>query len=196
MRHPHVNVAVVVIVIALLAMGSPAFGDPFEEGVVAYERGDYATAFQKWRPLAEVDLRAATNIGVMYAEGLFVRKDTDEALKWLGPAAIVGNATAQIHLGKLLAENGHYEGAAVWYRRAADQGQPNAQILLGLAYADGQGVPQDYVSAYMWLNLAAAKLEPGQTRNSVVEARDSIARKMTAEQIAEAQKSARDWKPQ
>jgi uncharacterized protein len=40
---------------------------------------------------------------------------------------------------------------------AADQGQPDAQNNLGHFYRTGQGVPQDYVQAHMWLNLTASK---------------------------------------
>jgi TPR repeat protein len=57
-------------------------------------------------------------------------------------------------------------------------------------YAQGQGVPQDYVPAHMWFDLAAAQGEKDAT-----ELRDSLAKKMTPAQIAEAQKLAREWKP-
>ena len=40
--------------------------------------------------------------------------------------------------------------------RPPSQGNANAQNNLGLMYRNGRGVPQDYVSAHMWLNLAAA----------------------------------------
>jgi uncharacterized protein len=56
-------------------------------------------------------------------------------------------------------------------------------------YKEGKGVPQDYVYAHMWFNLAAEQ-NPGSTR-----ARDDIASKMTADQIAQAQQLAREWKP-
>ncbi len=45
--------------------------------------------------------------------------------------------------------------AAKWYRRAAEQGNALAQSNLGATYHNGEGVPQDYVLAHMWLNLAA-----------------------------------------
>jgi TPR repeat protein len=40
-----------------------------------------------------------------------------------------------------------------WYRKAADQDQHFAQVLLGSMYQNGQGVPQDYLQAHMWFNL-------------------------------------------
>jgi len=37
----------------------------------------------------------------------------------------------------------------------ASQGDAEAQYNLGVAYANGQGVPQDYAQAMKWLHLAA-----------------------------------------
>ena len=51
-------------------------------------------------------------------------------------------------------------------------------------------MPQDYVQAHMWLNLAAA-----QSHADAVKNRDIVAALMTPAQIAEAQKLAREWKP-
>lgn len=54
-------------------------------------------------------------------------------------------------------------------------------------YSNGQGVVQDYMRAHMWYNLAAV------TGDTVpVENRDLVAAKMTTQQIAEAQKLARE----
>jgi len=57
-------------------------------------------------------------------------------------------------------------------------------------YRKGQGVPQDYVQAHMWVNLAAT-----QGREDARKARDILAFQMTPAQIAEAQRLAREWKP-
>ena len=56
-------------------------------------------------------------------------------------------------------------------------------------------MPQDYTQAHMWFNLAAANL-PKEARDIAVRNRDRVAAKMTPAQIAEAQKLAREWKPQ
>jgi TPR repeat protein len=50
-----------------------------------------------------------------------------------------------------------YAEAARWYRRAAEQGDAQAQYNLGLAYARGEGATQNAVDAHMWFNLAAAR---------------------------------------
>ena len=99
----------------------------------------------------------------------------------------------------------NYAEAVKWYRKAAEQGQATtrlgrraiatAQFSLGAMYADGAGVPQDYVRAYMWFNLAASRLAPGFLRDMVVTRREGVAAEMTPEQIAEAQRLTREWKP-
>ena len=57
-------------------------------------------------------------------------------------------------------------------------------------YASDQCVPQDYVLAHMWFNLAASGGYKNANSN-----RDNVAGEMTPEQIAEAQKLAREWQP-
>jgi len=80
--------------------------------------------------------------------------------------------------------------AVKWYRRAAEQGDADAQANLGVMYANGAGVPQNYVLAYMWANLAASTGSEKAGKN-----RDILARSMTPNQLAEAQKLSREWKP-
>ncbi len=81
-----------------------------------------------------------------------------------------------------------------WYRLAAEQGNANAQYSLGVMYANGEGVKRDYVLAYMWANLAASQ-KTGVDRKMSEELRDSLEKKMTRQQIAEAQRLAREFKP-
>ena len=83
-----------------------------------------------------------------------------------------------------------YQEAVKWYRLAAAQGNEFAQVDLGVMYAEGRGVRQDFVRAHMWLNLAAAALS-GDPRDTATKNRDRIASKMTAEQIGTAQEMAR-----
>ena len=83
------------------------------------------------------------------------------------------------------------------YRKAAEQGDAQAQSILGLMYFTGRGVLQDYVEAHMWLNLAASRFSTADIRNrdQAIRDRDHVAAKMTPARIAEAQKLAREWKP-
>ena len=63
----------------------------------------------------------------------------------------------------------------------------SAQSNLRIMYANGQGVPQDDVQAHMWWNLSAAQGNKSATKN-----RDIVAKRMTAAQVAEAQRMARE----
>jgi hypothetical protein len=72
---------------------------------------------------------------------------------------------------------------------AAEQGNASAQNNLGVMYAKGLGVPQDYVQVHKRINLAAAKHAKYRVNQ------DRLAKRMTPAQIAEAQKLAGEWKP-
>ncbi|MCO5164441.1 MAG: sel1 repeat family protein [Mesorhizobium sp.] len=71
--------------------------------------------------------------------------------------------------------------AAPWFEKAADLGMPAAMANLGLLHLRGQGVPQDYVLGYMWLNLAAAA---GLAEAAPI--RDRVGAAMTPAELAEA----------
>lgn len=87
------------------------------------------------------------------------------------------------------------EGEAVkWYLKAAEQGNAKAQLILGVKYIKGNCVPQNYIQAHMWFNLAAISLS-GEDRDLAVKGRDAVTNRMTPAQIAEAQRLAREWKP-
>ena len=58
-----------------------------------------------------------------------------------------------------------YAEAVKWYRKADDQGI-RAELNLGIMYYHGRGVPQDYVQAHKWLNLAASRFLPSERRSA------------------------------
>jgi TPR repeat protein len=122
------------------------------------------------------------------------RQDYVLALRLCRPLAEQGDPSAQTALGNLYYEGWgveqNYTGAANWFRKAAEQGDATGQFSLGWAYEQGDGVLQDYVLAHMWYNLAASQGADVAAKN-----RDRVAAEMSPEQIAEAQRLAREWKP-
>jgi TPR repeat protein len=74
------------------------------------------------------------------------------------------------------------------FEREARNGRSEALYNLGLAYSTGQGVSVDFIAAHKWFNLAAMR-GVGQARGW----RAQISREMTAGEIAEAQRQAREW---
>jgi TPR repeat protein len=107
-----------------------------------------------------------------------------------------GDPRAQAYLGWLYSVGRgvpqHYLLAAKWYYRAAVQGHGCAQFALGLLYNKGQGVQKDLVLAYMWLSLSASQAV-GEDRDFKVRIRDSVASKMTVNQVEFAQHLALRW---
>jgi DNA-directed RNA polymerase subunit RPC12/RpoP len=103
-----------------------------------------------------------------------------------------GNADAQYQLGLLyLTGRGtlqDFSEAAKWLILAAEQNHPLAQYELGLLYQVGQGVDLDNEKSYMWFNLAAAA-----GVEQALLARDKAMRSLNKEQLASAQKAAREW---
>ncbi len=131
------------IILSLMLTGAAVAG-PFEEGVAAHDRGDYATAVRLMRPLAEQgDTAAQNNLGLMYSNGQGVPQDYAEAMKWYRIAAEQGDATGQSNLGFMYAKGQgvpqDYVKALKWYRLAAQQGADAAQNGLGkmAAITDG-----------------------------------------------------------
>lgn len=92
------------LALALLIPLSAAAG--FDEGVQAYNSGDYAKALAEFKPLAEQGHADAQFImGRLYHEGYGVARDQAEAAKWFRKAAEQGNSSSQYYLG-LLYEKG------------------------------------------------------------------------------------------
>jgi len=111
-----------------LGMTAPAWTG-FDEAVAAYQRGDYATAIRKFRPLAEQgNAEAQFNLGIMYDNGQGFPRDDAEAVKWWRKAAEQGNASAQFNLGFMyydgLGVPQDYVQAHMWFNLAASRHPP------------------------------------------------------------------------
>ena len=84
-------------------------------------------------------------------------------------------------------ECGDYAIALKEFKPLAEQGHADAQNNLGVMYANGFGVTQDFARAYMWWNIAAS-----QGIKNASENRDIVEKKMTPSQIEKAQDLARE----
>ena len=144
---------------------------------------------------------AQSLLGLMYYHGRGVKQDDAEAAKWFRLAADQDEPRAQFNLGVMHAEGQgvpqDYVQAIKWYRLAAEQGEARAMFNLGVSYAEGQGTDQNYILAYMWFNLAAPRFLPSEAdrRRVALHNRDLTASRMSREQIAEAQRLSREWRP-
>ena len=88
------------MILAIQSMGTvAAFAGPWEDGMAAYNRGDYAPAIRLFRPLAEQGNPKAQNVlGVMFRKGEGVPKNPARAHMWFSFAAKRGEAGARAEL--------------------------------------------------------------------------------------------------
>ena len=142
--------------LSIVFSSSSVWAGDFEDGMVAYEKKDFGTAFKKFNMAAsQHKSKAQFYVGYMYDSGQGVVQD--------------------------------YAEAARWYRLAAAQGDSDAQWYLGNMYFSGQGILQNYTMAHKWFNLSAINGD-----SDAIQLRNAVAAKMTPQQIAEAQKLARE----
>jgi uncharacterized protein len=139
---------------------------------------------------------AMSGLADRYWRGDGVNRDSSRAVALYQRAADLGHDEAMLRLG-FMHENGagipqSLEHAAAWYRRAADSGNAKAMFHLGVMHWSGRGVRQDLIEAFKWLDLAWTHAS-GSSAAENASARDSLARVMSAEHIAEARKRAQDW---
>ena len=164
----------------------------FEAGEAAYQRGDYATAYREFLPLARGgDVDAQFYLGTLYEGGMGGQPNYVEAIRWYTLAAEQGDAAAQVRLGGMAARAGRHAEAVDWFQEAANQGDADGQMNLGIAMASGMAGPVDKVTAYMWLTLAARQNAP-----RAAEARSRIARSMSRAEIAQGERQAQAWRPE
>ena len=125
------------------------------EGLAAFESGNYEMAYRLLNPLAESGVAMAQNtVGRMYLQGQGVPKNPDKALILFRKAAKQGLPNAKNNLGVMYAAGNvvpqDYRQAVVWFREAADQGFALAMNNLADMYENGLGVKPDRIEADKW----------------------------------------------
>jgi len=151
---------ILLILVLAVICSSVVRANEIDDAAAAYDRGNYAQALVLFRVSATEEGSFAQAIGQYFIGRMFNN----------------GEGVTQ-----------DYKEAAKWYRKAADQGDADAQNNLGMMYDNGQGILQDYILAHMWYNLSASN--GGKNKN-----RDSMAKEMTPDQIAKAQEMVRACK--
>lgn len=149
------------LILTLLLTGN-AIAGALNDGLAAFQAGRYEQAFELWKPLAESgDPDAQYNIGLLFQNGLGVKKNSRFARQLFMAAAKQGQADAQYNLGLM-----YYEGNTVfrsnkdafyWFEKAAAQNHAPAQFNLGVMYAYGIWARQDSETALRLWRAAAAQ---------------------------------------
>lgn len=92
-------------VAAILLGSTAALAGPWEDGMVAYNRGDYVPAVKMLRPLAQAGNARAQNVmGVMYRKGEGVARSSAKAFMWFSLAAKKGDMQAKASVQEMAKE--------------------------------------------------------------------------------------------
>jgi len=140
-----------------------------------YGQKNYTEALKILRELdAKNDPEAQCMLGVMYLEGIGLRKDLLKATEYLNKAAAAENPESLYRLGRLL-ERGEIqesdnrskdiEKAMEYYKRAAIGGELNALTDLAFLLENGKYVDKDIKEAHKLLKVAAKKNFPRALNN-------------------------------
>jgi TPR repeat protein len=87
------------VLAALVGAAPAALAGPWEDGMAAYNRGDYVPAIQVFRAMAKQgNAEAQSVLGVMYRRGQGVKRSSAHAFLWLTRAAAGGNRRAKTEL--------------------------------------------------------------------------------------------------
>jgi len=170
MTIPWLNLSILVGLVFMLA--TPVLAD-FQAGLDAYERGEFEAARMERQPLEELSDKARD------VRFLIEKLVLDELAEANLPKELKSRVKHPRDDDTLVKE----------LRPLAEQGDAEAQANLWAMYYKGRGVLQDYVLAHMWTNLAAA-----QGNEDAIKARSNLDKLMTQDQLAEAQRLAREWK--
>ncbi len=95
-----------------------------------------------------------------YYWGYGVQQNKQEALQFYNVAAQRGASHSQYMMGMLYGYDltpRNYREAAIWFRRAAEQGHSDAQLKLGFYCHHGRGVMRNYKKAFALFEQAAAQ---------------------------------------
>lgn len=127
--------------------------------LILYNEKNYQLALQYGqRAAAKGDAigQFAQGICLLYSK---VENERSEGKRLVTMSAEQGFAFAQVTLGKLCLLGFNNEGknaqeAVKWFKRAADQGDGDAQFAMSGCYYNGDGVIKDEIEAYAFLNLS------------------------------------------
>jgi TPR repeat protein len=161
MFKPVKTLAAIALIGAASLWSAAASAGPFEDGSLAYKRGDYNRAMALWQPLGGANAEVQNNIGIMYLDGKGVQRNNTEALRWIARSAANGSSSGQNNLGGLYRDGKgvtrDFAKAFAFFAASAAQGNAGGQLNLGLMYGMGQGTRVDNIRAFMWFDIAAAQ---------------------------------------
>ena len=128
--------------------------EELEQGLSAFDNGDYVTAFTILLPFADKgEVKAQAAVGFMYDTGQGTTQHFEKAVKYYTPAAEAGDAKSQYRLGLIYAKGGG----------AVAQDNSEAYVYLSLALAQGEEQAKDLRDEMLDF-LPPSKLEEAQNK--------------------------------
>ena len=138
-------------------LAGAASAQTVSDGIQAWQKGDFKTAVEAWRPLADRgDPDALFNLAQAYRFGRGVAANLATAKSLLERASTGGHVESQTTLGLLLLRGGDQLDALKWLKAAAEGGEPRALLVYGTALINGDGVTQDRMLGYAYVHAATS----------------------------------------
>ena len=123
------------ILAALLCGAGPTAGADFEQGLLAFDRGNYAQALREWETaypaMDDADAaRAAFSLSWLYQKGEGVTQNTQKAMDWYRLAAAKGSAEARHMLGLMSATTPPNRAVGTVFRDALKGGDEGPEMVV------------------------------------------------------------------
>ena len=127
-------------------------------------KGTYDQAFYWLQKAADQNVASAQfSLSKLYYKGLSVEQNQEKAVALIKQAATNGYSEAQTIIGNEALKNEDFSTAAVWLKKAAEQEDPSAMILLSNLFYSGKGVAQSTEKTFYWIKRAAETGSPNAT---------------------------------
>lgn len=133
----------------------------WQRAVVLIDRNNHRDALPLLTQAGKLGhVKAQATLGIAYQEGNGVRVDDKAAADWFGLASAQGHRAAQYALGAMYEEG---EGGLIrnqrkaidLYQASGKQGFDKAELMLGVSYLTGDGLPNDRRQSIFWLQKAS-----------------------------------------
>lgn len=123
---------------------------------IYFKDGDIAKTLECFTKMAELGLpQGYVGLALLYYDGLGVKQDRAEAMKWLNKGVETGNEKALLTACIIYEKEGNFPQAVACCRAAAEKGESHSCIKMAQYYYAGQGVERDYDEAVKWAERAA-----------------------------------------
>ena len=172
-RYKHTKCQKVLFLVSFLfCLSGKAAGQSFVDATIALQRGDFDSALQIMRTLADQGSdRAQYSMGYLLTQDENIEPDPDQAAEWYLKAANQGHVRAQYDLGMLYSGNGGIKkdmpSAIKWLRKAAEQGDGYASNNLAGILLEETPTDSDILESVEFFKRAAAQLDGGHPETSL-----------------------------